>query len=845
MKLMLYHSQSASDVLDELKSSEKGLHQIYAEARLKTHGPNHLRLSRRSFWHIASEPFRGALMVLLLIALAISITANNAAESVLIASIIVLNASLRYWQSFSHEHTLRTLESEATGRARVRRDGIEVHIDTAELVPGDIVTLQPGDRIPADGRIVHSAQLMVNQLQLTGETEPDAKRPQTLHSETQLPQRSNMVYRGTYVVSGSGVAVITSTGNRTEYGKLLQRAARVSRRSSLQQKIARLVHLVVIILFGIIVGILALGAAYSMPFEEIAEYASAIIVAAVPAILAFAVAFVSTQGLRTLYAHRALVRHTHAIEPLSLISALVSDKTGMLTRDTISVAATWCAPSVATKEFLNRCQQATLSATSVRDEHDTALANYIPHQAARHIQPAHTFAFEHQSGVSGNLWHHGSKYCLVLKGAPEKILRMADLSDAEYEHAHLELQRLAANGHQVLAIAWCELAQPITKPSQLAKRQRLHFVGFVAFAQVLKPAVKHAVATATHAGISVRMVTGDHVETAYSIGRQLGIATNRSQVLDARKLAVMSDPELTRVAQTVTVFARTAPDQKHRLLSAIRHHHIVAATGDSTDDIPALIQAHIGISTAHSSLLARDASDLILLDNNFATTLEAIKWSRTIVGNIRRMFLFVITTNIAEMALIAGSLLLATAPALLPSQLLWINLIVSLALVLPLGLEPHSRHIMDRRPVSPRASVLPKYLIVRMCLLSTIMMLVCLIASIYYSSQFGYAYAQTIVFTMFVVMQIVSALSARSDHTSTLVRFRTFSPLVYGGVVAVVLLQLILIQSPAGTWLGMVPVQPQDVLISSLVSAALLLATSELLKWHSRHTVRRVGRSYA
>ena len=841
---MLYHSYSDSDVLDELKSSEKGLHQIYAEARLREYGPNHLRLSRRSFWHIISEPFASALMLLLLIALAISLLVGNTTESVLIACIVVLNAGLRYWQSFSHEHTLRTLESEATGRARVRRDGLEAALDTAELVPGDIVVLQPGDRIPADGRVIHSTQLVVNQLQLTGETDPVAKHPQMLHSDTELEARSNMVYRGTYVARGSGVAVVTVTGNRTEYGKLLQRAARVARRSSLQEKIARLVHLIVIVLLGVTAGILALGAVYSMPFEEIAEYASAIIVAAVPAMLAFAVAFVSTQGLRRLRAHRALVRHTHAIEPLSLVSTIISDKTGMLTRDAISVAATWHIPVISMQKFMDASAQATISDASLRDEHDSALARFTSRGSATHIQPAHVFMFEHQHGVSGNLWHHSDNYRLALKGTPEKILRMADMSESERERAHLELQQLAAHGHQVLAVAWCELSHPISKLSQLAAHPRLHFVGLIAFAQQPKPAVKQAIATAANAGISIRMVTGDHVETAYSIARQLGVATHRSQVLDARKLAVMTDAELARVARTKTVFARANPDQKHRLISALRHHHIVAATGDSTDDIPTLLQAHIGISTARSSLLARDASDLILLDNNFATTFQAIKWSRTIVGNIRRMFLFVITTNIAEMLLIAGSLLIAAAPALLPAQLLWVNLIVSLALVLPLGLEPHSRHIMDRRPVSPTAKVLPRYLIARMWLLAAIMAVTGMLVGTYFTELYGDAYAQTVVFTVFVVMQIVSALSARSDHTSTLVRFRTFSPLIYAGVGVVLLLQYVLVATPVGTLFGMVAVQPQDVILSSLLGAALTLGTSELLKWHSRRTVRSTGRSY-
>lgn len=844
MKLMLYHSHPASEVLDELKSSEKGLHQIYAEARLKEQGGNHLRLSRRSFLHILSEPFQNALMLILLVALGISSVTANITEIILIVTIIILNASLGYWQSLSHERTLRTLETEATGHARVRRDGIEARIDAVELVPGDIVVLNPGSRVPADGRIIHSLHLKVNQLQLTGENEAISKNSQTLHSDTALAERHNMVYRGTYVASGSAHFVVTATGNHTEYGRLLQRAARVSRRSSLQQKITRLTHLIVVGLLIVTACLLVLGIIHGMPTSETAAYASAIIVAAVPAILTFAIAFVSTYVLRVLRRRHVLVRNTQTIEPISLISAIVSDKTGMLTRDTINVIDTWLASGVSPKQFTEYCQQATVHDIHMQGAPDKALLKYIPQNHGAQLRPLRTFGFEHATHMSGNLWHRGAAYRLAVKGAPEKILHLTDLSDNEREQAHLQLQKLTAHGHQILAVAWTELAQPLSRINQLTRRHNVHFAGFIAFEQRLRPEAKHAVAAAAQAGISVRMITGDHVETAYNIARQLDIATNRQQILDTRKLAVMSDAELNRVVRNVTVFARATPEQKHRLLSALRRQHVVAATGDSTDDIPALVHAHIGVSTAQSSLLARDASDAILLDNKFATLLEAIKWGRTAIGNTRRMFLFVITANTAEMAVIAVSLALGLAPALLPSQLLWINLVVSLALVVPLGLEPHSRHIMERRPVSPRARVLPTYLVVRMCVLACTMVVASLLATFYYSAQYDSVYAQTIVFTMFIVMQIASALSARSDHTSTLVRFRTSSPLVYIGVLAVLLLQLLALCTPLGGWLGLVAVQSTDAIVSSLLAAAALLGVSELLKWHSRRAVRQVGRSY-
>lgn len=840
---MPYYNRAASDVLDDLQSSEKGLHQIYAEARLKRHGPNHLRLSRRSMWQILIAPFATIPMAIVLLVFAVSVTLSDTVYTTLLAVIVILNAGLRYWQSFSHERVLHTLESEVTGLTTVRRDGIEVRIPASELVPGDIVLLSAGERVPADGRLLHSLHLLVNQLQLTGETDVASKHSQLVHDTAELTERHNMVYRGTYVVEGTGQFIVTATGNRTEYGRVLQRAAHMAKRGSLERKIHIYAQRMTFVGIVFALGWLVLAKTYGVDTPTAIAYSLAIIVAAIPVMLPFAVAYVETRWLAILLRRSIIIRHTHALEPLSLVSMIVSDKTGMLTRESIKVVDTWTAAGVSATDFGRYCRLATLDDTHMCDAHDSALHKYVPHTSDR-SKPLRSFHFEQATHMSGNLWHHGSRYRLVIKGAPERILRAADLSSNEQERAHLQLQQLAAHGHQVLAIAWCELAQPINGLHQLPKRQRLHFLGFVAFAQNFTADAKRAVATAHQAGIGICMVTGDHVETAYSIGHQLGIAMSRHEVFDARKLSVVSDNELGRIVRTTKVFARATPAHKHRILSALRRQHVVAITGDSTDDIPALMQAHIGITTSRSSLLAEDASDIILRDNNFMSIFRAIRWARSLTGNIRRMCLFAMAASIAEIALLAGSLVLFGEPALLPSQLLWINLVAGLALLVPLGFEPHSRHIMERLPVAPRAPLLPSYLLTRMYVLAVTMAGAGLAIMFHYQALQGGAYSQTLVFTAFVAMLVVSVLSARSDHTSTIVRFRTSSPYLYCGILITIILQLALLLTLGGAWLGISMLDWRDVVASSTLAVVAVLLVSEAFKWHSRRTVRAAGRSY-
>lgn len=840
---MLYHAHATEDVLKEFETSEKGLHHIYAEARLVQHGRNTIRLARRSLWKVVSEPFANIFMLILTFALLLSVLSLHFVEAALITFTITVSLALHYFQSLTHERTLRSIERSATASARVRRDGIEVDIDPAELVPGDIVLLAAGDRIPADGRVLHAQQLRVNESQLSGHAASVGKSAQLVHSDAELPERSSMLYLGTFVLTGTAQYIITATGNDTEYGLLTSIVKKAEQQSTLQSKIERFTSTLTLIALSGGVVVLILSLARGVSYDDALESLIAIIVAAIPANLPIAMSIIIALGLKKLYTSRALLRSMRTIESTSMLSTLAFDKTGLLLRDRLEAREHWSIHNT-TRKLLDIAHRSVLP--HQHDTHDQAIAEYIANSGHKttKMQPAKIFEFHYEVGISGNLWHQGDSYLLAVKGAPEKILHRADMTESEKEQAIHKLHQLTKKGSHVIALAHVELSQPITQLSKLPKRTKLTFDGYIAFRDHLRADAKQAIQQAQRAGITVRMMTGDHVETAFSIAKRLGIVATPDEILDSRKLALLSDAELQRITRNTKVFARTSPDQKQRLLMALKRHDIVAMTGDTIEDVPALTHAHVGISSQQSAAVARDASDIILLNNNFSTTLEAIKQSRTVLGNMRRMLQFILIVNLSELAIVLLSLLFGLPAALLPVQILWINLTTSISLAIPLGLEPHSRNIMKRNPVKPTKSILPKYLIARIALMVVVAAAVSVSMFSYFFYTQGLDYARSIAFYTLIMIQIANAFVARSDHTSTLVRLRTFSGIFYVGLFATIALQLLTVATPLASLLGLTAVTTYDLLWTGVAAVAAPVAAGELSKLYSRHSVRRKGESY-
>ncbi len=843
IKHMLYHAQSSDEVLKELHTTEKGLHQIYAEGRLSKYGRNTVRITQRSLGRRVLGVMGTTTSATLAVALAVSIAIGQYLAAAMIVVVVTVYALMRVFKYFALEHTLRTVEHHAIAPTFVIRDGIQAEVDSATLVPGDIVVLQRGDRIPADGRIIHAQALVVNQSHLTNVDTVVTKTAKVLHSDTPLEDRSNMVLRGSFVVSGSGKFVITATGNYTQYGQLHNSLVRAETKSLLEQKVDTVFMKIVAATFLLAAGILLGSFLAGGDAADALGYFVSALVATAPAMMPVAFGVVVAYGLRALVRKQAVMTSIRSVEAVGMSTIIVSDKTGILTHGKLSVKEVW-QPAYAELSIVDACERSLTRATP-DDSHDKAIHAYMKRNKVRPFSavPAASFAFLKSVGMSGNLWYHGHELELHVKGAPEKILHLSSLTSTEHEEAHARLQQLASEGYHVVALAHTTLPKIITKLSLLPKRHKLIFDGFVALQDPVRPDARTAVAEAQQAGVRACMITGDHVETAYKFSKNLGIANAREQVFDCRRLDILTDAQLTRVIKNIRVFARATPRQKQRILRALKKSNIVMMTGDSVDDVPVLTHADVGVTIKNSSRIAREAADLILLDNKLTTAIEAIRYSRTLLGNMRRMVFFVLTIILIELMFVGGLLLLGM-PVVQAVQLMWVNIIVGICLVVPLGLEPHSRNIMTRKPVSRTAPVLPKYLVVRAVVLSVMSVSVSLYVLQSISSTTSAVQLQSLVFFILVIICVVLALTARSDHTSTFVRFRTWSPLIYAGALATLFLLAISFTGLVAPLLDVVPLRAVDIFLGLLVGVALPLVVGEILKLYSRHAVRKKGESY-
>jgi Ca2+-transporting ATPase len=442
--------------------------------------------------------------------------------------------------------------------------------------------------------------------------------------------------------------------------------------------------------------------------------------------------------------------------------------------------------------------------------------------------------------MSGNIWHNGKEYELAVKGAPEHVLLRCDLTENEHEKAVAQLHKLTGNGYRVIALAHNTLKKPITKFADLHKHDKLTFAGFVAVADILRPEAKSAIQAALRAGVTVRMITGDHFETAYHIGRQLGMVHSREQVFDARHMNVMTDEELDKVIENIRVFSRVIPEHKYRILALLKKHNITAMTGDGVNDVPALANAHVGVAMGSGAQIAKDAGDIILIDDNFKSIVGAMHEGRTIYANIRRMLIYLLATNTGEVLTTLGALVVGLPIPIVPVQILWINLVTDTSMVIPLGLEPGEKHNMRRKPLSADAPILDKFLVSRIVLIALTMSSLTLGIYALYNSLYGNEYGRTIAFSALVVMQWANAIGLRSDDEPIWARLRVWNGKFYTGLTIAITLQMLALFGPLGDVLHVSRVAIGDLVVTGAVAFMTPLLLIEAHKYIGRRFFGRV-----
>ncbi len=833
---MLYYTKTVRASLKELDTTEKGLAKSEAAERLQLHGLNVIKVTGEPLWRKLIEPFASIFMLVLFVADGISLYHHEFIDATIIAVIITVSAIIYYVQRFSTERILRALRQHDAQKVVTLRDNVGTQLDASLLVPGDIIVLSEGEKIPADARIITATNLRVDESQLTGESQPMNKQAEELSEDKEVYEQTNMLFQGSFIVAGEARAVIIATGNETEFGQLAALSKNSSTESPVQQKIDRLLSQIIGIVAAIALVAFSLSIMRGMDITESLRFVIALSVSAVPESLPVAISVVLVLGMRRMAAKNALVRTMRAIETIGVITTIATDKTGTLTKNQLTVQDMWV-PFGSKKEFTHLFARAiNHSSHKMHDPLDTALTMYAEdHRIAQpHQAPLARFPFDQSVSMSGNMWHNGTTYQLVIKGAPEHVLERSDMSQNEHEQASLQLHKLTTNGYRVIAVAHHILKRPIASLYELPSHEKLTFDGFIAVADVLRPEARQAVKAALAAGVSVRMITGDHFETAYHIGKQLGIVARRDQVFDSRHMHVMSDEALERVIDNIRVFSRVIPEHKYRILALLKKRDITAMTGDGVNDVPALTNAHVGIAMGSGAHIAKDAGDIILMDDNFKSIVEAMREGRTIFANIRRMLFYLLATNAGEVLTALGSLVIGLPIPLVPVQILWVNLVTDTSMVIPLGLEPGETATMQQKPKSPNTPILDKFLISRMVLVALSMAGLTLFLYKLYSDMYGESYGRTIAFSALVVMQWAHAFNTRSEHESLFRRLRVINKSFYIGLGIAVLLQTMAVFGPLANLLHVMPVAIGDLVITGAIAFVVPILLVEIHKFIGR-----------
>lgn len=892
----------AAAVLQSLGSTGDGLSSAEAGHRLAAHGPNELidrgsKAPLRILWEQLT-----AVMVLILVAAAgLSLVLGKFIEAGSIGAIVILFALLGVAQEYRAERAITALRQLSVPVVRVRRDGVVVEVPATRLVPGDVVILQAGGIVPADVRLLESASLRIQEAALTGESEPVEKLVGPIDTpELALGDRRNMGYMGTQIVHGRGVGVVVATGMSTELGRIAELLQSVRHDATpLQRRLDSVGKQLAVAGAVAALILVAVGLLSDQPLSGTALTAISVAVAVIPEGLPAVVTFTLALGAQRMLRRNALIRKLPAVETLGSVTVICSDKTGTLTenRMTVTVAQTASgrAEVAADSDLADDvrlllaagalCSDAELSSddagTVLGDPTEGAFlvaarragmpygelrAAYprlaeVPFDADRKRMTTVHAASPAEGGptVLPAALADGAPYLAIVKGAPDCLLELSSSiwdgdcvrhMDTETLAAfHAANEDLASQGIRVLAVG----CRPLPSPGAGAGDERdLTMLGLVGMIDPPRPAAKTAVATCLAAGIRPVMITGDHPLTATAIAGQLGLDV-RHGAITGPQLEAMTGDQLAAAARETAVFARVSPEHKLRLIEALQSQgDVVAMTGDGVNDAPALRRADIGVAMGITGTdVSKEASDMVLLDDNFATIVAAVEEGRVIYDNLRRFVSFAVAGNIAKvmvmvlwpavLVLAAGSVTEAGA-ALLPLQLLWLNLMTDGLLGLSMGVEPAERGVMGRKPHNPASGIFSDGLGTRTAVLGLVMGTVALSVGTTYF-QLDQPEWQTMMFMTLASLQVFQAVAVRSHDESVFERGLFGNRVMAGIVAAVIGLQLLVLYVPplAEDFLRVEPLGPGDLLLC-IAAGSLALATVEVEKAIRARGAGSVGR---
>lgn len=849
-----WYALPVGEVLGRLGTTPDGLPDAEVRRRLTQFGRNELRREKKRSSIIAFlNQFRSPLIYILLIAAVLSFASSHIVDGAVILAVVILNSIMGFFQESRAEEALESLRQLSALQATVIRQGEEEDVDSAGLVPGDVIMLETGDKVPADGRLFVAVNLKVDEAALTGESVPADKDTEPVSEDTPLAERRDMVFSGTTVAYGRGLAVVTDTGMTTQIGRIAEQVAEEPHAlTPVQRKLARLgAHLGVagLAVAGFVVGA---GLLRKMSVYEVFFLGVAAAVSFIPEGLPAVVTVVMAVGVQRMARRNAVIRKLPAVETLGSATVICTDKTGTLTKNELTVQEGYTPQTTFTVTGQGYSPEGAVlvrgTEISSGDHPDVELlmtAMVLCNDARVHYEEdeqtwrvigdptegalvvagdklglrKHDLEGE-QPRLSEVPFDSDKRYMATLhrrpdgsrviyvKGAPERLVAMSDryyridgpreiTSDARAEFAGFDAE-MAAGALRVLAAAYKEMPPETSEIESADVESGLTFLGAVGMMDPPREEAKEAIRQAKEAGIRVIMITGDHMDTARTIAERLGLLDEGGRAVPGRALDAMTDEQLQRAVRSITVVARAEPEHKIRIVRALRSRgQIVAMTGDGVNDAPALKLADIGISMGRTGTdVAKEASDMVLADDNFATIVAAIEQGRSIYANIRRVVIYLVATNSGEILIYVTTLLAGLPIPLLPAQILWINLVTDGFCTVPLALEPKEVGVLKRPPRNPREPVITGHMAFRIAYFALFMLAGTFGLYSWELGNAGLARARTYAFVVMAVYQVFNALNVRSSRHS-IFKIGFFSnPYILIGAGASVVAQVIAVQVP-------------------------------------------------
>ncbi|SEQ39715.1 plasma-membrane calcium-translocating P-type ATPase/potassium and/or sodium efflux P-type ATPase,TIGR01523 [Ectothiorhodospira magna] len=766
------HALAVSDALRELSAEQDGLTSDEAKRRLAEVGPNRLPApDRDGAIKRFIKHFHDILIYILIVAAGITALLGHWIDTWVILSVVIINAIIGFIQEGKAEEALAGIRKMLSLNAQVRRDGQWIEIEADSLVPGDIVRLRSGDRVPADLRLIKATNLRIEESALTGESVPADKNTEEVDADAGVGDRFGMAFSGTMVAAGRGTGVVTATGPNTELGRINRMISEVQTlQTPLTRQMARFSKVLAVVIVGLAALMLVIGfALHEFELGELFLAAIGFAVAAIPEGLPAILTITLALGVERMARRNAITRKLTAVETLGSVTVVCSDKTGTLTRNEMTV-----------RHVITRGGDYAVDGTGYKPEGEVTLGgeqvelHEHPHlhavvEVAAVANDTEVSEDEREWRVTGeptegalrtlalklkfdaesherhdsipfesdnkfmatlNSRPDGSR-AILLKGAPDRLLdRCENELSADGEPAALDrefweerIEALSAEGLRVLAAAAREVSDSKSELSLEDVEQDMIFLGLIGIIDPPRPEAIEAISSCHEAGIRVKMITGDHAGTARAIGIEMGIGKeDEIKVISGAEIEAASDDELQQIAHDCDIFARTSPEHKLRLVKALQARgEVVAMTGDGVNDAPALKRADVGVAMGIKGTEAtKEAAEIVLADDNFSSIERAIEEGRTIYDNLKKAILFILPTNGAQGLVMLAAVVFGLTLPLTPVQILWVNMVVAVTLALALAFEPAEPGVMQRPPRKPGASIMDKAMLIRLAIVSVL-----------------------------------------------------------------------------------------------------------------------------